>query len=130
MNMPERKGWRALGLLDFQDAGIGPIVYDLASFCEVVRRDGGDIYLRRVLATYFERMRPSCTWEELLKAATILAAQRHTRILGILGNIAKKQPSSAKLAYLPRVQAYVKHLLQDEALAPFNAWMTVTGLSL
>lgn len=128
MDLPERKGWRSLGLLDFQDAGIGPIAYDLASFCEVVRRDGGDIHLRRVLSSYYERMKPACTWEALLKAGTILAAQRHTRILGILGSLAQKDPASPKLAYLPRVEAYVHYLLQDPALKPVQAWMTAAGL--
>jgi len=128
MDLPDRNGWRSLGLLDFQDAGIGPIAYDLTSFCEVVRRDGGDIYLRRVMARYFECMKPNCTWEALLKAGAILAAQRHTRILGILGNLKRKDPNSSKLSYLPRVEEYVKHVLKDAAVKPVRQWMTEVGL--
>ena len=33
----DRPGWHGIGLLDFQDGGIGPVAYDLASLCEVVR---------------------------------------------------------------------------------------------
>lgn len=129
MNLPERKSWRSLGLLDFQDAGIGPIAYDIASFCEVVRRDGGDMYLPSVIATYRERAKPACTLEDLDRACTLLAAQRHVRILGILGSIAQKDPTSAKLAYLPRVENYVKSLLGNEVLQPFKDWMTAAGLA-
>lgn len=128
MDLPDRKSWRAFGLLDFQDAGIGPIAYDLASFCEVVRRDGGDIYLKRVLTDYHQKMKPACTLEALLQAGTILAAQRHTRILGILGSLGQKDPQSTKLVYMPRVQDYVKYLLQDAAMKPVLGWMTATGL--
>ena len=130
MDLPDRKSWRSFGLLDFQDAGIGPIAYDLASFCEVVRRDGGDIYLKRVLTDYHAKMKPACTLEALLKGGTILAAQRHTRILGILGGMAQKDPNSPKLAYMTRVQDYVKYLLHTEGMQPILAWMKAAGVPL
>ena len=128
MNLPDRNSWRSFGLLDFQDAGIGPITYDLASFCEVVRRDGGDIYLKRVLNDYHAKMKPACTLEATLRSGTVLAAQRHTRILGILGSMAQKDPTSSKLSYMPRVEDYVKYLLQDASMKLILDWMTSAGL--
>lgn len=128
MDLPERKAWQSFGLLDFQDAGIGPISYDLASFCEVVRRDGGDIYLKRVLTDYHQKLKPACTLEVLLKSGTILAAQRHTRILGILGGLAQKDPQSPKLGYLQRVEDYVKYLIHDASMKPVLDWMKSVGL--
>lgn len=128
MDLPDRKSWRSLGILDFQDAGIGPIAYDIASFCEVVRRSGGDMHLESVIAHYSERAALACPSEALRNACILLAAQRHVRILGILGGIAQKDPASPKLSYLPRVQDYVRHLLKDEALKPMRAWMKAAGL--
>ena len=66
--------------------------------------------------------------EDLERACILLAAQRHMRILGILGSMAQKDPNSAKLVYLPRVETYVKTLLQDEILKPVRDWMTGIGL--
>lgn len=129
MDLPDRKAWHSFGLLDFQDAGTGPIAYDLASFCEVVRRDGGDIYLKRMLSDYFQKLKPKCTLEELQRSGTILAAQRHTRILGILGGLAQKDPTSSKLSYLPRVEDYIRYLYNTDTMKPVMAWMKSAGFS-
>ena len=39
MRLPDRPGPAACGLLDFQNAGLGPISYDLVSLLEDARRD-------------------------------------------------------------------------------------------
>lgn len=128
MDLPDRKNWRSFGLIDFQDAGIGPIAYDLASFCEVVRRDRGDTYMAATIRHYHERAKPKCSVEDLQLGCTVLAAQRHVRILGILGSLAQKDAGSQKLEYLPRVESYISYLLGDNALKPVRAWMTGLGL--
>lgn len=128
MDLPDRKSWRSFGLVDFQDAGVGPVAYDLASFCEVVRRDAGDIFLKRVLTDYHQRMKPPYTFDALTYAGNVMALQRHMRILGILGGIAQKTPDSPKLAYLPRVRDYVKYLIQNEHVRPVLAWLADAGI--
>ena len=128
MDLPDRKSWRSLGLLDFQDAGIGPVAYDIASFCEVVRRDGGDAFLEPVIAHYYGRAQLPCPMEVLQNGCYVLAAQRHTRILGILGALAQKDPNSPKLAYLPRTEKYLKRLLQDRSLKAVRELMGSVGL--
>ena len=47
MDLQGRKEWKSVGVLDFQDAGLGPIAYDLASLCEEVRREGGGALFER-----------------------------------------------------------------------------------
>jgi aminoglycoside/choline kinase family phosphotransferase len=108
MDLPERAGWRSVGVLDFQDAGIGPVAYDLASLCEAVRRDGGPERLDEVL-THYHRLNPAIEPETLRRACHILAAQRHTRILGLIARKPEKQ------AFLPHVQGYLGSLLKDKA---------------
>jgi N-acetylmuramate 1-kinase len=124
MDLPDRKGWRSLGLLDFQDAGLGPIAYDLASFCDVVRRDGGDDYLSMMITQYHERAKPACTLEVLQRGCTVLAAQRHTRALGLIAG----RPD--KMDYLPRAQNYLGRLLREEAMKPVRSWFMDVGLPL
>ena len=119
MDLPERPGVQNIGLLDFQDAGIGPIAYDLASLCEVVRRDGGVELLDRVIASYCERRLGKIDPAALRPACRALAAQRHLRILGILAK-RSQQGRRDKDAYIPRMRAYVQHLLQDDALRPLR----------
>lgn len=107
-------GWD-VGLLDFQDAGLGCIAYDVASWCEEVRRDGGLARLPAFVDIYCA-LRPEVSAPELLRAARVYSAQRHTRILGRLAVL-------GKMDLVPRVWRVVQALLkEEEALAPVRRW--------
>jgi aminoglycoside/choline kinase family phosphotransferase len=126
-NLTELEGraeWRSVGLLDFQDGGIGPIAYDLASLCEAVRRDPPAGVLDELIDYYHERAAPKLAKNDLRRACRVLAAQRHMRVLGILANRALKTGDREKLSYAPRIWDYLGELLQDEALKPVREWVT------
>lgn len=108
-----------IGILDFQDAGLGPVAYDLASWCEEVRRDGGLARLESMVRAYCA-LRPEMEFEETLSAARILAAQRHTRILGIMVSLGRHQ-------LLPRTFRTLQTLLKDDALRPVRRWFATCG---
>jgi hypothetical protein len=114
----------ALGVLDFQDAGIGPVAYDLASLCEEVRRDGGFALLPDVIAAYREHNQAAPSQADLLRACTILSAQRHTRILGIITQHARKTGRRDKLDYLPRIIRHLQLVLSEPYLLPVREFMT------
>ncbi|MDP9126813.1 MAG: phosphotransferase [Pseudomonadota bacterium] len=122
MDLPERDLWQSVGVLDFQDAGIGPIAYDLASLCEVVRRDGSDILLDEMIAYYHERAPSAMPVGDLRTACHILAAQRHMRILGRITQYAQTTGRTEKLAWLPRIKTYLKTLFDHKALQPVREW--------
>ena len=109
-------------MLDFQDAGLGPLPYDIASLCETVRRDGGLEIMDEVITCY-AKQNPVMTLNELRSACRLLAAQRHMRILGIIKQLAEKQGRHDKLAYIPRIWKTLHHLLQDQSLAPVKLWL-------
>ena len=127
MDVPEREGLRATGLLDFQDGGLGPIAYDLASLCECVRRDVSPSVLDDMTAYYHEQ-NPLIPLEELRSACRVFSAQRHMRVLGIVTRLAR-QGRTDKLAYLPRLENHVKALLKDEALRPVRHWFEKSFLA-
>lgn len=122
MELP-RDGIASIGLLDFQDGGIGPFAYDIASLCEVVRRDGAIGFLDELADFYHAKAAPKFTIAELRTACRLLAAQRHTRILGIVARLALKTGRSEKLAYAPRIWNYLDTLLAEEKLKPVRDWM-------
>jgi len=122
MDLPNRAGVAGVGLLDFQDAGLGPIAYDLASLCEVVRRDGGDRKFDDMIDYYYTQAKPPLGIDELKTACRILAVQRHMRILGIIAKLAQKTGRREKLAYIPRIRTNLAHLLKYEALNPVRLW--------
>jgi aminoglycoside/choline kinase family phosphotransferase len=123
MDLPNRSGVKSVGLLDFQDGGIGPIAYDLASLCEVVRRDTPPGILDELIDYYHERASPKLAKAELRRVCRILAAQRHMRILGILARRALKTGHRDKLAWTPRIWDYLGELIQDDSLKPVRAWI-------
>lgn len=103
-----------VGLVDFQDAGIGCVAYDIASWCEDVRRDGGLDRLP-VFVEKYHALNPELDVEVLLNAAHVYAAQRHTRVLGILVKLDRTD-------YLPRVWHALQSLLKEKALEPVRHW--------
>lgn len=123
MDLPDRAGASSVGLLDFQDAGTGCVAYDLASLTEVVRRDGMDAFQPELLAAYHALVKPSYSLPELSDACAVLAALRHTRILGIVVRLSLNGRQD-KLAYLPRVQAHLARLLRAKSLAPVADWFS------
>jgi aminoglycoside/choline kinase family phosphotransferase len=122
MDLPGREGRRAVGLLDFQDGGIGPLPYDLASLCEVVRRDL-PVPLDEMIDCYCAQAAPKIGKEDLHRACRILAAQRHIRILGIIARRTRVTGNRDKLVYAPRIWEYLGELMRDEALGPLKAWI-------
>jgi len=112
-----------IGVLDFQDAGIGPTAYDLASLCEEVRRDGGFALLPELIAFYCEQSETPLSQADLLRACTLLSAQRHTRILGIITKLAAQTGKRDKLAYLPRIRRHLTHILATPYLNPVRDFM-------
>ena len=116
-----------LGFLDFQDAGLGPIAYDLASMGEEVRRDGGFALLEDILAAYRRKSCLDIGEEALKRGCLVLSAQRHMRILGILARLGLRQGRREKLALLPRVKAHLTKLLKEPCLMPVSVWAQSLG---
>ncbi|MDR3424636.1 MAG: phosphotransferase [Alphaproteobacteria bacterium] len=112
-----------LGVLDFQDAGIGAVAYDLASLCEEVRRDGGFALLPEVVAHYRSVAESPLSQDDLLRACVILSAQRHTRILGIITRLVLRTGRREKLVFLPRIRLHLAHVLREPCLLPVRMWM-------
>jgi len=122
-NLMDVPGQENLGVLDFQDAGVGPSAYDLASLCEVVRRDVGNRVLDQVVTYYYERAEPDMSFGQLLSVCRILSAQRHVRILGNVARLAQMTGRRDKLVFVPRIQKYLDELLRDKTLGPVRVWV-------
>lgn len=123
MLLPGRDGIRQAGLLDFQDAYRGPVTYDLISLLEDARRDVPEELQKKLLARYRAAF-PALDREAFEISLAILAAQRHTRVLGIFERLARHE---GKLDYRrlhsPRVEKLLHKALRHPALAEVKNWM-------
>jgi len=110
----------ALGLLDFQDALIGNLSYDLVSLLEDAR-----IEVPRSLALeciqYFAK-KVGVDETELLLQYHILGSQRNSRILGVFARKFLRDGNSNYLQYMPLVLKYLAYDLSHPELASLKKY--------
>lgn len=113
--LPDRKGDRRVGLLDFQDAFLTHPAYDLVSMLQDARRDLSPGTEAAVLQHFIRR---TGAGDEAFRAAyAVLGAQRNLRILGVFSRLARTRGKPQYLALQPRVWRHLKADLAHPALA-------------
>jgi aminoglycoside/choline kinase family phosphotransferase len=121
MLLDGRSGVAAVGLLDFQDAVVGPRAFDLVSLIDDARRDVsaklGAALMARYLAAFPELDRAA-----FFAAYAASGAQRHTRILGTFTRLCRRDGKPGYLAFMPRVWRQLEARLEHPALAPLADW--------
>jgi aminoglycoside/choline kinase family phosphotransferase len=120
--LPERIGHARVGLLDFQDALFGHPAYDLISLLEDARRDTGPEISANMLARYIATS--GADPEAFAAAASILAAQRNLKIMGLFTRLCKRDAKPRYLTFLPRVWQHLQRDLSHPALAGLAAWVS------
>ena len=123
--LPEREGIARVGLIDFQDCVLGHPAYDVVSLGQDARVLVSDELELKLLGQYARLRReadPQFDVAAFAKAYAILGAQRATKILGIFARLDRRDRKPQYLAFLPRVEAYLKKSLRHPALAEIKAW--------
>lgn len=111
------------GVLDFQDAMIGPVGYDLANLLENIRVD--------VPQDVYTAMMDRYAGDESFRAwYRVMATQFHCRIAGQVLRLAILSGKTDLMAYMPRVQKYLIRGLQDPVLAPLADWFETENIDL
>ncbi len=126
--LPEREGIARVGLLDFQDAQIGPGAYDLASLLQDARVDVPEQMEIALLGRYAHARRernPDFDTPGFIKLYATLAAQRASKILGIFARLERRDGKPQYLRHMPRVWSYLQRSLAHPALAPLSGWYSV-----
>lgn len=123
--MPGREGLKAIGIIDFQDAMIGPGAYDVVSLLQDARRTVSPDIETRLLARY-EAARTaqdtSFDADAFRTAYAIMGAQRNTKIIGIFARLLLRDGKPHYLAHIPRLADYLARDLAHPALGPVADW--------
>ena len=122
MLLADRQGIAACGLLDFQDAVIGPISYDLVSLLEDARRDVPAAVSEAMRARYLAAF-PALDRDAFLASYAVLGAQRNCKIIGIFTRLCVRDGKPAYLVHIPRVWRLIEHALGNPVLAPLAGWL-------
>ena len=126
--LPQREGVARIGLLDFQDAVMGPAAYDLASLLQDARVEVPEMMEIALLSRYTRARRAADAGFDapaFAKTYATLAAQRASKILGIFARLDRRDGKPQYLRHMPRVWAYLRRSLAHPALAPLAAWYRV-----
>jgi tRNA threonylcarbamoyl adenosine modification protein YjeE len=123
--LAERQGIARLGLLDFQDAVLGPHAYDLASLLQDARVDVPEPMEIALLGRYAKARRadlPDFDPGHFIETYALLGAQRATKILGIFARLHRRDGKSQYLGHMPRVWRYLQRNLSHPSLAALKGW--------
>ncbi len=121
MLLEDREGVAACGLLDFQDAVIGPPAYDVVSLLEDARRDIGAGVAAEMLARYLDAF-PDLDRVRFMESYAVLGAQRAAKIVGIFTRLSRRDGKDQYLDHIPRVWRILTAGLEHPVLAPVKAW--------
>ncbi len=121
MVLEGRPGVAGCGLLDFQDAVIGPRTYDLVSLLEDARRDIPVGLIAAMLARYLAAF-PETDPAAFQASYAILGAQRSAKIIGIFTRLCRRDGKDLYLRHIPRVWRLMEGDLTAPELAPVKAW--------
>jgi aminoglycoside/choline kinase family phosphotransferase len=118
----DRPGLAACGLLDFQDAVVGPLTYDLMSLLEDARRDIDPALIAAMKERYLAA-RPGLDRDAFDASWAVLAAQRHAKVIGIFTRLWKRDGKANYLIHIPRVWRLLEQACAHPALAGMRAWL-------
>ena len=111
-----------LGLLDFQDAMVGPIFYDVISLVEDERFPLPGSKRQKLLQHYFE-LRPVLADPKYVNWLSVVAAHRHVRVMGIFARLATVHQKPHYLKYIKNDLRFLKENLQSPLLKDFAQWI-------
>jgi N-acetylmuramate 1-kinase len=121
MLLQDRADISRCGLLDFQDAVIGPPSYDLVSLLEDARRDVPREMAERLVDRYLDAF-PAVERDDFRTAYAVLGAQRSAKIIGIFTRLARRDGKVNYLSHIPRTWRWLEGNLQHPALGALQDW--------
>ena len=121
----DRTGILRVGLIDFQDAVLGPAAYDLVSLLQDARIDVPEQLELSLLTRYIRARRAADASYDAASFAelyAIMSAQRNTRLLGTFARLNGRDGKPQYMRHQPRIWTYLNRSLAHPALAVFREW--------
>ena len=120
--LKDRKGLKACGLIDFQDAVIGPSSYDLVSLLEDARRNVNKEVIFKMYNKFVKKLSKEQK-ENFVKEYKILATNRHLKVIGIFTRLYIRDKKKFYLKHIPRLWKLIEYNLNFYSLSELNKWI-------
>jgi N-acetylmuramate 1-kinase len=121
----ERSGIARVGIIDFQDAVLGPVAYDVVSLLQDARIDVPEAIELALLTRYIKaRHAADDAFDPAGFAANyaLMSAQRNTRLLGTFARLNRRDGKPQYLRHQPRIWTYLSRSLAHPTLSRVRAW--------
>jgi aminoglycoside/choline kinase family phosphotransferase len=121
----ERSGISKVGIIDFQDAVLGPAAYDLVSLLQDARIDVPEQLELALLMRYIKTMHAaddSFDPAGFAEIYAIMSAQRNTRLLGTFARLNRRDGKPQYLRHQPRIWTYLTRSLAHPVLSGLREW--------
>jgi N-acetylmuramate 1-kinase len=123
--LDQRTGVAKVGVIDFQDAVLGPAAYDLVSLLQDARIDIPEALELALLTRYIKARRASDDAFDptgFAELYAIMSAQRNTRLLGTFARLNRRDGKPQYLRHQPRIWTYLTRSLAHPVLARAREW--------
>jgi len=119
MFLPDEHGIAQCGLIDFQDASIGPVPYDLANLLLDARVSVPEDIQNSILRSQSE---------EFMAWYVVLATQFHCRVIGLFTKLAVRDRRPEYMVHVPRLANYIHGALKHPVLRPLCTFFNDLGV--
>ncbi len=101
------------GVLDFQDAVVGPVTYDITSLFKDAFLSWPEARVQGWLHGYWDAARAASipvheSFDEFQRASDLMGLQRHLKVIGIFARICHRDGKPRYLADVPRFFSYIE----------------------
>ena len=105
--LEKRKKHFKCGWIDYQDAVLGPCVYDVVSLTQDARIDVSE-NLESFIVEYYLNKFKKLSQKKFFYSYYLIAIQRHLKVLGIFARLSKRDKKPSYLKHIPRVKKLLK----------------------
>lgn len=111
--LPQRRGFKKCGWIDYQDTLVGSPVYDIMSLIEDARIDVNK-EMTKYLLKYFLKKSDVIDHQSFNDSFRAIAIQRHLKVLGIFARLYLRDQKPNYLKFIPRVLEMINQNLMSE----------------
>ncbi|MDB5523524.1 MAG: hypothetical protein JWM58_1287 [Rhizobium sp.] len=128
--LSERDGFDRIGMIDFQDAIIGPSSYDVVSITQDARVTVPRALKERLLDIYLEARDRNGGFDRtlFLKSHAIMSAQRACRLNGLWVRLLQRDHLPGYMRHMPRTLWHLGMAFEHPVTAPLRDWCKKAGI--
>ena len=115
-----------LGVIDFQDARVGPVSYDLSMLLQDVRFAIPDDLEQHLIQRFVDGLGGLVTMEKFMESYELVNLQRTMKIIGGFTRVAKRDGKDSYLKFMPRCWEIVDRAIQNPATTEVQAFLART----